>query len=212
MTTSTILVRGLLAAAALCAAGRLEAQRPPSIMAPKAAAARAAAATNAHITAMTEPGRDPAPRSTAASAATPEEAAAAPAPRPDTLGARAEGDGAAAAVRGGGGIVSFDREAFTYAADGRRDPFFSLMKSGELRPMLSDLRLTAVIYSATGRSVAILRDIGTKQQYRARVGQQLGRMRVSAIQRGAVVFTIDEYGFSRQETLALTDSTTERTQ
>jgi hypothetical protein len=87
------------------------------------------------------------------------------------------------------------------------------MSSGELRPLVSDLRLTAVAFDPTGRgSVAILRDVTSQAQYRVRVGQTLGRLRVSSIRQKAVIFSIDEFGFSRQETLPLTsDSTTART-
>ena len=89
----------------------------------------------------------------------------------------------------------------------------SLLKSGDLRPLLSDLKLVTVLYDPTGRnSVAILRDLSTKDQYRVKVGQTLGRMRVAQIQPKQVVFTIEEFGYSRQETLALTDINSARTQ
>ena len=66
-----------------------------------------------------------------------------------------------------------------------------------------------VVYDATGdNSVAILRDNFTKQQYRARIGQQFGRMRVSAIKQKAVQFTVEEFGFNRVETLPLSSDTT----
>ncbi len=109
--------------------------------------------------------------------------------------------------------MSIDREVFSYRGAGRRDPYESLMASGELRPLVSDLRLTAVAYDPNGRgSVAILRDVVSQAQYRVRVGQTLGRLRVSGIRQKAVIFSIDEFGFSRQETLPLTsDSTTART-
>lgn len=109
--------------------------------------------------------------------------------------------------------LSIQREIFSYAESGRRDPYTSLMASGELRPLVSDLRLAAVAYDPNGRnSVAILRDITSQAQYRVRVGQTLGRLRVSSIRQKAVIFSIDEFGFSRQETLPLTsDSTTART-
>lgn len=112
----------------------------------------------------------------------------------------------------GAGTITIDRESFAYVADGRRDPFASLMASGDLRPMISDLRLTTVIYDTGGGSIAVLRDLGTNEQHRVRVGQQLGRMRVAAIHQKQIVFTIEEFGFSRQETLAMGDSTTPRTQ
>ncbi len=109
--------------------------------------------------------------------------------------------------------VSIDREVFSYRGSGRRDPYESLMSTGELRPLVSDLRLTAVAFDPNGRnSVAILRDLNSQAQYRVRVGQTLGRLRVSGIRQKAVIFSIDEFGFSRQETLPLTsDSTTART-
>jgi len=111
--------------------------------------------------------------------------------------------------------VLINRELFQYDADGRRDPFVSLLTTSDLRPLLSDLKLVAVAFDPNGRtSVAVMRDITSKEQYRVRVGQTLGRMRVAAIQEKAVVFTIEEFGFSRQELLAMTaDSTkTRRTQ
>lgn len=104
------------------------------------------------------------------------------------------------------------RESFSYNPDGRRDPFVSLIESGELRPMISDLKLDLVIYDPSGRSVAILRDVSTKEQYRVKTGQTLGRMRVSRIDLKSVTFTLEEYGYSRQETLALNDSTRARSQ
>jgi type IV pilus assembly protein PilO len=111
--------------------------------------------------------------------------------------------------------VLINRESFQYDADGRRDPFVSLLTTADLRPLLSDLKLVAVAFYPNGRSsVAVMRDITSKEQYRVRVGQTLGRMRVAAIQEKAVIFTIEEFGFSRQELLAMTaDSTkTRRTQ
>ncbi len=96
---------------------------------------------------------------------------------------------------------------------GRRDPFVSLMNSEELRPLYQDLKLVAVAWDATGRnSVAVLRDVTSKMQYRVKVGQELGRMRVASISQKSVVFGIEEFGYSRQETLAMNDSTKVRTQ
>lgn len=114
--------------------------------------------------------------------------------------------------RGGKNEISLIREVYAYNPESRRDPFVSLLMSGELRPMISDLKLVTVVYDPTGRSVAILRDLTTKEQYRVRVGQALGRMRVAAILPRNVTFTLEELGFSRQETLALNDSTKARSQ
>lgn len=108
--------------------------------------------------------------------------------------------------------VTFNREVFQYDADGRRDPFVSLLTSSEIRPTLSDLRLTTIAYDPLGRnSVAVLRDIGTKEQYRVKVGTSLGRMRVVRIDPKVVTFALEEFGFSRQETLAIGDTTIKRT-
>ena len=105
--------------------------------------------------------------------------------------------------------ITLQREVFDYDKSGRRDPYKSLMTSSDVRPLLSDLRLTAVAFDPDGNnSVAILRDSFSKQQYRIRVGQQLGRLRVSSIKQGSVQFTIEEFGFNRQETLALAGDTT----
>lgn len=104
------------------------------------------------------------------------------------------------------------REVFEYNAAGRRDPFASLLATSDLRPLLIDLRLVAIAYDPNGRnSVAVLRDLTSKEQYRVKVGQTLGRMRVAAIQPRSVTFTIQEFGLSRQETLTMNDTTRVRT-
>ena len=73
--------------------------------------------------------------------------------------------------------------------------------------MLSDLKLVGVLYEASGRrSVAIFRDLATNAQYRVQTGMPLGRMRVAQIKPKGVIFTIDEFGLSRQDSLMLTDS------
>lgn len=109
-------------------------------------------------------------------------------------------------------LVSYRREAFTYDAAGRRDPFVSLVTTGVLRPTIADLSLVGIAYAPRGgsgsaQSVAIFRDRQTKEQYRVRVGQPLGRMRVASIEPRRVTFTIDEFGISRQESIAMGDST-----
>jgi len=107
--------------------------------------------------------------------------------------------------------VLINREVFDYDAGGRKDPFVSLMNTSELRPLITELKLVAVAYDPAGHnSVAVLRDLTSKEQYRVRVGQTLGRMRVAAIHEKEVVFTIEEFGFSRQETLNMLDSTKTR--
>lgn len=118
----------------------------------------------------------------------------------------------AASARRSAGLpseITIQREVFDYNGSGRRDPYKSLMSTSDVRPLLSDLRLTAVAFDPDGNnSVAILRDSFSKQQYRIRVGQQLGRLRVSGIKQKSVQFTLDEFGFNRQETLQLSSDTT----
>jgi hypothetical protein len=119
----------------------------------------------------------------------------------------------AAAPKSGQPELLINRESYSYPGAGRRDPFLSLMNTEEIRPLIIDLKLVAVALDPSGRnSVAVLRDVGTQAQYRVKVGQQLGRMRVAAIHEKEVVFGIEEFGYSRQESLAMNDSTKVRTQ
>jgi hypothetical protein len=100
--------------------------------------------------------------------------------------------------------VLINREVFAYEGAGRRDPFVSLLTTSDLKPLLSDLKLVGVAYDPRGQnSVAVLRDVTSKDQYKVRVGQTIGRMRVAAIQPKAVIFTIEEFGYSRQELLPI---------
>jgi len=100
--------------------------------------------------------------------------------------------------------VLINREVFQYEGDGRRDPFVSLLTTSDLKPLLTDLKLVGVAYDPRGQnSVAVLRDITSKDQYKVKVGQTIGRMRVAAIQPKAVIFTIEEFGYSRQELLPI---------
>lgn len=173
---------------------------------PKQAAETAVAAANARtVESSTMPADSSAPAQQTA-AATEAESMQPPATRTDSAAGKAE-------VKSAG--AQFERETFMYDRGGRRDPFISLMSTSDLRPLISDLRLVAVAFDPNGRnSVAVLHDVSTKekQQYRIRTGQSLGRMRVSSITPRSVVFTIEEFGYSRQETLALGDSNTERKQ
>lgn len=126
--------------------------------------------------------------------------------------AQTEGDRVASVTTDTASAVTFNREVFHYDAAGRRDPFLSLVKSSEIRPTLTDLRLTTIAFDPLGRnSVAVLRDLGTKEQYRVKVGTTLGRMRVVRIEPKVVTFALEEFGFSRQESLAIGDTTIKRT-
>jgi hypothetical protein len=176
----------------------------------KNSARNAAAKTDAHTRAVQEPTAASAPssapgargRSAKGNAASPPSAP----PEAPAGAAPSAQDKSSVAVRGGKDEVGFRRETFSYERHGRRDPFLSLLHSHDLRPMLNDLKLVAILYDPVGRSWAVLRDITSKEQYRVKVGQQLGRMRVTQIHPKSVTFTIEEIGYSRQQTLALNDS------
>jgi len=101
------------------------------------------------------------------------------------------------------GRLLFAREVYSYPRDGRRDPFASLIATGDIRPIFEDLRVTGIIVDPTGRgSQAILKDISTNEIYKARVGSVFGRIRVTSIRQGEVGVSIDEFGFPRQEVLS----------
>ena len=100
--------------------------------------------------------------------------------------------------------IELVREVFSYEGAGR-DPFVSLLKSGDVRPLIADLKLVTIVYDARypARSVAVLRDITNGKRYRAKVGEVFGRLRVTQIRPREVVFTVQEYGYERQQTLSL---------
>lgn len=96
------------------------------------------------------------------------------------------------------------REVFVYGSSGR-DPFISLLRSGDVRPLVEDLRVTAINYDPRypGGSVAVLRDTTLGKRYTVRVGDELGRLRVLAIHVNEVQVTIEEFGVERQMSLRL---------
>ncbi len=96
------------------------------------------------------------------------------------------------------------REVFSYQGSGR-DPFASLLRSADVRPLFEDLRVTAINYDSRypGGSVAVLRDTTLNKRYTVRVGDQLGRMRVVDINPDEVMLTMEEFGVERQMSLRL---------
>ena len=96
------------------------------------------------------------------------------------------------------------REVFAYEGGGR-DPFLSLLKSGDVRPLIADLRLVTVVFDGVypARSDAVLRDIITSKRYRVKTGDIVGRLKVTQIRPREVVFTVQEFGYERQQTLSL---------
>ena len=186
-------IASLLLALSMVGASVASAQSLPPITKSKAAATKAVNATNDHTRRMTA-SQDSTADST----------------RRPVAGRATQASAGSTAVAGD--TSTFSRESFRYDRSGRRDPFLSLMAYGELRPLITELRVTSIAYDPNGGSVAVLRDLGTKEQYRVRVGESLGRMRVARIAAKAITFTIEEFGYSRQETLALVDPKKESSQ
>lgn len=195
-------------------ATRAAAQMPPSISKPIEAAKKAAGKVDAQTQSVNKLGAsiDAQNKQRPAEAAV---AAAKSAPSASVVRAQQQSEiqaqrdsllkaNKAASPSGGRGTMTFYREAFTYSDDGRRDPFVSLMATGEVRPLLADLVLVGVIYDGAGRnSVASLIDGTTNESYRVKVGNVLGRMKVVKIGPQEITLDIDEFGFSRQETLLI---------
>jgi len=176
------------------------------------AARKAAAATDAHIAAEQRPDA-PAPRAASSAPTSRIVASNATPAKPGTKSSTTvPAEPAATPADTAGPPPTVLRESFAYEPDGRRDPFVSLLTTNELRPTMSDLRLTGILYDQSGgrHSVATLRDVSTNQQYRVTLGTALGRMRVAAIGVKRVLFTIDEFGTTRQDSLVLGDSTKAR--
>jgi hypothetical protein len=161
------------------------------INAPKRAALKAVAAENAQLAAQT--GQDvPVAQPISGPGSVPSGALPAPAAAVPTAKLDAN---------------AVTREVYSYGGVGRRDPFYSLILTDDLRPLLSDLRLVGILYEPSGqRTVAVMRDLQTNAQYRVLNGQSLGRMRVTQIRKRAVLFTIEEFGLSRQDSLVWTDT------
>jgi hypothetical protein len=104
------------------------------------------------------------------------------------------------------------RETFTYAG-GARDPFQSLISTDRVGPEFNDLLLVGVYLDLrrAGNSVAVLRDKANQKRYKLRVGDRLGRLKVAQIRQTDVVFTVEDIGFERQETLSLRKKEPEET-
>jgi len=97
------------------------------------------------------------------------------------------------------------RETFAYAG-GTRDPFNSLINQGKSGPEIGDLDLVGVYLDlrSPSNNVVVLREKRTEgKRHKMRVGDQLGRARLTQIRSRDAVFTIQDFGFDRQETLSL---------
>ena len=207
MMRRTSLLALVLGIASVSAANA-SAQSMPNINAPIQAARGQANKTSAQIRATERAGNEP-----ARTEALPAEAAAQKnTPANGSVGApqAAAGSPGATSQTGGKGTVTFYREIFSYSGEGRRDPFVSLMASDEggIRPLLVDLSVIGIIYDHTGRnSIATVVDGTNAKVYNIHVGSILGRMKVLKIDHGSITLNLDEFGFSRQETLLLSTPT-----
>lgn len=96
------------------------------------------------------------------------------------------------------------REVFSFRGSGR-DPFISLLRSGDVRPLLEDLRVTSINFNPRypSASVAVLRDTTVQQRYTVRVGDEVGRLRIAAIRESEVMVIIEEFGVERQRILRM---------
>jgi hypothetical protein len=97
------------------------------------------------------------------------------------------------------------RETFAYAG-GTRDPFSSLINRDKSGPEIGELDLVGVYLDlrTPANNVVVLREKGTSaKRHKMRVGDQLGRARLTQIRARDAVFMIQDFGFERQETLSL---------
>jgi hypothetical protein len=120
-------------------------------------------------------------------------------PAPRQAAVQADTAGQAADVDLAVNETELVREVFSYRGSGR-DPFISLLKSGDVRPLPGDLRVTSITYDPRypSRSVAVLRDTTVNRGYTVRVGDELGRIRVAEIRPREVVVIVNEFGAERQ--------------
>ena len=185
---------------------------PPNIRGPIDAAKRVAGATSAQVersqSVAGEVGRGALPAAAA-------QASPLASPRGSSGGVNQkmpEPPSRVGAGSGAKGTVLFYREEYSYSDGGRRDPFVSLMTTGALKPVLQDLVLIGVLYDQAqpDRSIAMLVDGTSGESYRVKAGNTLGRMKVVKVGEREITFSIDEFGFSRRETLPL-DMTSRKT-
>ena len=96
------------------------------------------------------------------------------------------------------------RETFAYAG-GTRDPFASLINTAKSGPEIADLDLVGVYMDlrTPSNNIVVLREKLTSKRHKMRVGDQLGRARLTQIRPRDAVFMIQDFGFERQETLSL---------
>ena len=115
----------------------------------------------------------------------------------DTAAVTAEQDSAAASLE-------VSREVFAYRGSGR-DPFVSLLKSGDVRPLPQDLRVVGITFDPRypQRSVAVLHDVSDLRRFTVRPGDVVGRIRIVEVRATEVIAVVQEFGVDRQVVLPL---------
>jgi hypothetical protein len=96
------------------------------------------------------------------------------------------------------------RESFAYGGGGR-DPFVSLLDAEQTGPEFADLQLLGIYFDGArpARSVAVMRDRVSGKRYSMKSGDRAGRLSVVSVRQRDVLFSIEDFGFERQETLSL---------
>jgi hypothetical protein len=129
---------------------------------------------------------------------------AATTPGSDTLSAAAAAEAAAVDSARKAGEIEVMRETFAYGG-GPRDPFNSLINMGSIGPEIADLDLVGVYQNlrAPSSSIVVLREKVSLKRHKLRAGDQIGRARLVQIRPRDAVFTVQDFGYERQETLSL---------
>ena len=96
------------------------------------------------------------------------------------------------------------REVFAYRGSGR-DPFVSLLRSGNVRPLPQDLRVVGITFDPRypQRSVAVMHDISDMRRFTVRPGDVVGRVRIVEVRATEVIAVVQEFGVDRQVVLPL---------
>ena len=96
------------------------------------------------------------------------------------------------------------RESFSYSGSSR-DPFVSVVSQGNAGPDIGDMVLVTVISDSRSarNSVAVLREKAGPRRWRVKVGERIGTSTVTLITQRDVTFSVQDFGFERQETLSL---------
>jgi hypothetical protein len=167
------------------------AKQPPQ--ADTSSAVHAAARRPAAPEAASPQSEQPAP------AAAPQPSAAMPVPL-DSVTANAGAQDSAQKAKD----LELSRETFAYSG-AVRDPFNSLLNMAKNGPELADLQLVGIYQNlrAPSGSIAVFREKDGGKRHKLRAGDQVGRSRLVQIRERDVVFTIEDFGFERQETLSL---------